>query len=125
MLPETSNMVAKAKRKIRSKTARAMLTWAHYRFKLFLKQAALRRDCIVVDVTEEYTSKTCGRCGHIHSKLGGSKKFKCPECGHEIDRDFNGASNILLKALRDTSFVISNGDIAIVALSGVESDCVA
>ncbi|MBD2572843.1 transposase, partial [Arthrospira platensis FACHB-971] len=27
-------MVAKVKRLIRSKTARAMLTWAHYRFKL-------------------------------------------------------------------------------------------
>ncbi len=34
---ETSDMVAKAKRKIRSKTARAMLTWAHYRFKLTLR----------------------------------------------------------------------------------------
>jgi putative transposase len=30
---ETSDMVAKVKRKIKSKTARAMLTWAHYRFK--------------------------------------------------------------------------------------------
>lgn len=122
---ESSNMVAKAKRKINSKTARAMLTWAHYRFKLFLKQAAVLSGCIVVDVTEEYTSKTCGRCGHVHAKLSGSKKFKCPECGHEIDRDFNGAFNILLKALRDTSFVISNDGIAIVALSDVKSDCVA
>ncbi|MDT9303609.1 MAG: transposase, partial [Limnospira sp. PMC 1281.21] len=33
---ETSNMVAKVKRLIKSKTARAMLTWAHYRFKLTL-----------------------------------------------------------------------------------------
>lgn len=113
---ETSQMVQKAKRKIRSKTARAMLSWAHYRFKLFLKQAALRRGCIVVDVTEEYTSKTCGRCGHIHAKIGGSKNFKCPECGHEIDRDFNGAFNILLKALSDTTFTSSNDGVAIVAL---------
>ncbi|RAQ39877.1 transposase [Arthrospira sp. O9.13F] len=30
-------MVAKVKRLIRSKTARAMLTWAHYRFKLTLR----------------------------------------------------------------------------------------
>lgn len=113
---ETSQMVAKAKRKIRSKTARAMLTWAHYRFKLFLKQAAVRRGCIVVDVTEEYTSKTCTRCGHVHTKLGGAKKFKCPECGHELDRDMNGAFGIMLKARRDTSFVISDDGIAIVTL---------
>ncbi|MGB7710177.1 MAG: zinc ribbon domain-containing protein, partial [Microcoleus sp.] len=36
-------------------------------------------------------------------KLSGSKVFKCPECGHILDRDQNGAFNILLKALRDTS----------------------
>ena len=113
---ETSQMVQKAKRKIRSKTARAMLTWAHYRFKLFLKQAAMRRGCIIVDVTEEYTSKTCTRCGHVHTKLGGSKKFKCPSCAHELDRDMNGAFGILLKALSDTTCVISDDGVAIVAL---------
>jgi putative transposase len=113
---ETSSMVAKAKRKIRSKTARAMLSWAHYRFKLFLKQAALPRGCIVVDVTEEYTSKTCVRCGYVHTKLGASKKFKCLECSHELDRDMNGAFGIMLKALSDTTFTISNDGVAIVAL---------
>ena len=113
---ETSQMVQKVKRKIRSKTARAMLTWAHYRFQLFLKQAARRRGCIIVDVTEEYTSKTCTRCGHIHTKLGGSKKFKCPSCAHELDRDMNGAFGVLLKALSDTTYVISDDGVAIVAL---------
>ena len=122
---ETSQMVQKTRRKIRSKTARAMLTWAHYRFKLFLKYKAHRRGCTVVDVTEEYTSKTCTRCGHIHTKLGGSKKFKCPECGHALDRDMNGAFGILLKTLRDTSYAISDDGVAIVALSGDVSDCVA
>jgi transposase len=43
--------------------------------------------------------KTCGRCGHIHEKLGGNKRFKCPACGLEIDRDANGARNILLRYL--------------------------
>jgi putative transposase len=113
---ETSQMVQKAKRKIRSKTARAMLSWAHYRFKLFLRQAAYCRGCTIVDVTEEYTSKTCTRCGHIHAKLGGSKKFKCPKCRHKLPRDFNGAFGILLKALSDTTFAINDDGVAIVAL---------
>ncbi|MFP4124339.1 MAG: zinc ribbon domain-containing protein, partial [Coleofasciculus sp.] len=55
--------------------------------------------CVVVDVTEEYTSKTCSKCGHIHTKLGGNKHFVCPSCGHAIGRDINGAFNILLKDL--------------------------
>ncbi|MEA5592961.1 zinc ribbon domain-containing protein [Rivularia sp. UHCC 0363] len=45
------------------------------------------------------------KCGHIHKKLGGSKHFKCPKCGYEIDRDFNGAVGIFLKAMWDTTFI--------------------
>ena len=100
---ETQQMVKKGKRKLTTKTARAMVTLSHYRFQQTLKHQATKYGCVVVDVTEEYTSKTCSKCGHVHRKLSGSKTFKCPECGHTLDRDLNGAFNILLKALRDTS----------------------
>lgn len=101
---ETSQMVAKTrkkKRKINSKTVRQMLNWSHYRFKQTLKFQAFKRGCTVLDVTEEYTSKTCTSCGHVHVKLGSSKKFKCPACGHTLPRDWNGALGIFFKALRD------------------------
>ncbi|NJM72336.1 MAG: transposase [Scytonema sp. RU_4_4] len=101
---ETSQMVAKTgnkKRKINSKTVRQMLKWSHFRFKQTLKFQAFKRGCTVMDVTEEYTSKTCTKCGHVHVKLGSSKKFKCPSCGHKLPRDWNGALGIFLKALRD------------------------
>jgi putative transposase len=83
-------------RTIRSKTARSMLTWAHYRFRTFLTHKALERGKEVVVVTEEYTSKTCGACGHMNAKFS-SKVFKCAACGIEMDRDANGARNIFLK----------------------------
>ncbi|MEG3934130.1 transposase [Microcoleus sp. B13-B4] len=102
---ETQQMVKKGKRSLATKTARAMVTLSHYRFKQMLKHQATKHGGVVVDVTEEYTSKTCSKCGQIHTKLGGSKVFKCPECGHTLDRDKNGAFNILLKALRDTSLM--------------------
>jgi putative transposase len=79
-------MVAKARRKIKSKTARAMLTWAHYRFKMTLKHQAEITGTIVLDVTEEFTSKTCTRCGHVHTRLGGSKVFHCPSCGFTLSK---------------------------------------
>jgi len=44
------------------------------------------------------TSKTCGKCGHVHARLGGKKIFKFPECGYIADRDANGAFGITLKA---------------------------
>ena len=100
---ESSNMVRRTARKIKSKTARAMLTWAHYRFKQVLKHQASLRGCVVVETSEAYTSKTCAKCGQIHEKLGGSKVFKCPKCGHVIKRDWNGALNIMLRVLSDTT----------------------
>ncbi len=108
---ESSQMVAKSgkkKRKLHTKTVRQMLNWAHYRFKQTLKFHALKRGATVIDVTEEYTSKTCTKCGHVHQSLGGSKHFKCPHCGHSIPRDWNGALGIFLKALRDTACVDSS-----------------
>jgi len=100
---EVQNMVKRGKRRLSTKTARKMVTWSHYRFKQTLKHQAAKYGCVVVDVTEEYTSTTCSKCGHIHSKLGGNKRFVCPSCGHNIGRDINGAFNRMLKALRDTS----------------------
>ena len=99
---ETQQMVQRSTRRIRSKTARAMLTWSHYAFRQFLLHKSREYPwCKIVVVTEEYTSKTCGGCGALHAKLGGSKVFKCPACGFTVDRDANGARNILLKFLTE------------------------
>ncbi len=95
---ETQQMIVRNQRKITSKTVRAMITWSHYRFKqrlLFKRQE--HPWCKVVICDEAYTSKTCGMCGNLHHSLGGNKKFVCPTCGAEIDRDVNGARNILIK----------------------------
>jgi len=94
---ETSNMV----QKLRSKTARAMLTWAHHRFKEFLKFKGREYSCHVIEVNEAYTSKTCSNCGKIQN-IGSKKIFRC-KCGLEIDRDLNGAKNIYL---RNISFAL-------------------
>jgi len=110
---ESAKMVARAGRKFGSKTARAMLTWAHYRFKQFLKFQAQKKNVVVVDVSEAYTSKTCTKCGHIHTKLGGAKVFRCPKCNHRLPRDWQGALGVMLRALRDTAFLFRNGQNAI------------
>src|SRR6188508_659895 len=34
---------------------------------------------------------------HLHATLGGAKVFRCPRCALVIDRDHNGARNVLLK----------------------------
>jgi putative transposase len=97
---ETSQMIRKGQRKISSKAARAMCTWSHYRFrKRFAEKTREFPWCKLVICDEHYTSKTCGRCGELNHKLGGSKTFHCEKCGIVIDRDINGARNILLRYL--------------------------
>jgi putative transposase len=98
-----------------------MLTWTPYRFKQIIKHQADKNGSIVVDLSEAYTSKTCGNCGHIHQKLGGSKVFKCPNCQTVIERDWNGARNILLRALSDSTCSVTNDGIAIVTSPALHS----
>ncbi|GBC07164.1 hypothetical protein RclHR1_00730013 [Rhizophagus clarus] len=77
-----------------------MCTWSHFHFRQHLIHKAREYPwCQVVICTEEYTSKTCGFCGYIHKKLDGSKEFCCPQCKTKLDRDINGARNILLRYL--------------------------
>lgn len=71
----------------------------HYQFKQRLIFKGNSSNTNVFIVNESYTSKTCGRCGVLNNKLGSSKIFKCNSCNLIIDRDFNGARNILLKHL--------------------------
>ena len=82
-------------------TARWTYNRTTYRFKqrLLANKAREYPWCKVLIVDEAYTSKTCGMCGHIHQSLGGNKVFRCPHCSFEIDRDVNGARNILLRFL--------------------------
>jgi putative transposase len=97
---ETSQMVGKAGRKIRSKTVRSMLTFAHYRFKLFLKHKAFEYGKTVLDVCEAYTSKTHPETGEVRN-VGSAKRIKLLN-GDWVNRDIVGARNILLRALVDT-----------------------
>jgi len=96
---ETSQMAGKAGRKIKSKTVRNMLTFAHYRFKLFLKHKAFEYGKTVIDVSEAYTSKTHPQSGEVKA-IGGAKRIKLLD-GSWIGRDYVGAFNIMLKALVD------------------------
>lgn len=92
--------VRKDGRNIPKKVARALNVLAHGKFRSYLKyRASLTSDRVIIVQNEAYTSKTCGACGHIHSKLGTSKIFKCPNCSYKADRDIHGARNILLKSL--------------------------
>ncbi|OQX03005.1 MAG: hypothetical protein BWK73_40910 [Thiothrix lacustris] len=101
---ETSNMVIKACRKIKSKTVRGMLTLKHYTFSQRLEQKCFERGKVLVRVCEAYTSKTASWTGEVIRNLGGRKTIKSG--GFVVDRDENGARGIFLRALVDSPILI-------------------
>ena len=101
---ETHDLTQRAGRRIRSKTARMMLTFRHYEFKQRLKWKAWQRGALVLDVDEAYTSKTRSWDGTVNTKLGGAKAIR-DDTGFGMDRDVNGARGIFLRALGDSPFL--------------------
>ena len=82
--------------RLNAKVSFVLNALSHYKFQQHLLHKAEEYGCRVVVVTEEYTSKTCGRCGRIGSVFKEREK-RCDHCGYRMNRDINGARNILIK----------------------------
>lgn len=85
--------------KLHKSTKRNLLQLKHFKFRTkLISKSELNSNKIIV-CTEEYTSKTCTCCGTINPNLGCSEVYKCNSCKMILDRDINGARNILIKNL--------------------------
>ena len=80
---------------------RNLLQMKHFLFRQRLEQKCLMRKCTMTICTEEYTTMTCGRCGSL-KKVGSLDVYSCPNCKLVVDRDVNGARNILIKVLNES-----------------------
>ena len=98
---ETSEMAQRGQRKLRSKSVRMLLGFAHFRFRTFLTWKAWQTGKQVMVVNEAYTSKTCSWSGEIIRNLGGRKVVRGSD-GVSLERDINGARGIFLRALGDS-----------------------
>jgi transposase len=84
-------------KKMSKMTKRLLYMFSFFSFKLKLKYKCETYNKKLVIVDESFTSKTCGNCGCLND-VGGSEWYTCDKgCRMEIDRDVNGARNILLK----------------------------
>lgn len=70
---------------------------SHYKFKEKLIHQGKKYNSNIHIVTEEYTTKTCGKCGNLNHFIGSSKMFWCLKCNIEMERDYQAARNILIK----------------------------
>jgi putative transposase len=81
-----------------SGVSRKLLQLSHGDFKQKMIYYAKTKHRNLYIVGEEYSTKTCGSCGHIQV-MEAKKTFDCEHCKARIDRDYNGARNICLKLL--------------------------
>ena len=84
-----SKKMKKSKRNLDNERIRKMLILSHYQFEEKLKRVCERIRTNMIMVSEEYTSKTCGKCGKENKGLGKSKTFVCVDgdCGYRVDRE--------------------------------------
>lgn len=67
-----------------------------YKFRERLKFKCDEYNIPYVLSDESYTSKTCSRCASVNNVIK-NRRLKCSTCNFSVDRDCNGALNILFK----------------------------
>lgn len=98
---EMVKMVKKSNRRLPKKVVRAMNCFRFYEFKERLKLKCKENGVTFVESSEAFTSKTNSFTGELMENLGSKEKFMFNNVS--IDRDINGARNILIRAMRDAS----------------------
>lgn len=82
---------------------RDLLQLKHYLFRTrFQNKCNLLKNTKVIICTEEFTSKTCSRCGKVNY-IGAAEVFRCSECKLKADRDINASRNIFIKCTSEHS----------------------
>jgi transposase len=94
--PELSSKFMKAKKSQQYKNYVDFIS--HYKFTSKLKLACESFNRNYLYTSESYTSRTCCCCGHVNDKYI-EKTLDCTNCDSIMDRDINGANNILIRFL--------------------------
>ncbi|MFP4051451.1 MAG: RNA-guided endonuclease InsQ/TnpB family protein, partial [Thermoplasmata archaeon] len=79
------------------KMNRKLHNFPHWKLREYIKYKAKWEGIKVIEVSESYTSQRCSRCGEIGDRHKG--RFRCDNCGLEIDADKNGAHNIARRGI--------------------------
>jgi putative transposase len=89
---------------------RSMHQWSFNRLRDLLTYKAEECGCVVVDIDPHHTSQRCSRCGHVHrSNRCSQSRFKCRNCGFELNADLNGSRNIAVKYLASVGTADAGG----------------
>ncbi len=89
---------------------RAMHQWSFNRLRDLLVYKAEECGCVVAVVDPRHTSQCCSRCGDVHrSNRQSQSRFKCQNCGFELNADLNGSRNLGSKYLASIGIADAGG----------------
>ena len=96
-------------KKFRKKTKTAMNNWSFFQLEQFIIYKAEAKGISVFKIQPQYTSQTCSKCGYCDKNNRHGSKFKCKQCGFQLNADLNGSRNIRDKYLADPTKAKSAG----------------
>jgi putative transposase len=73
--------------------------WARGQFEAYVRYKARRLGCTTNQIPEDFSTRTCSTCGHVHSSAPRGRVFRCPGCRATVNRDANGGANICSRAV--------------------------
>lgn len=75
-------------------------SWAFNQLFQYVKYKAREHGIAVEQVSPQYTSQRCSKCGFTVKKNRNGSSFECQSCGYTLHADYNAAKNIGTKLLR-------------------------
>lgn len=69
-------------------------SWSPGELRRFIVYKAETKGKAVVEINAQYTSQRCSRCGFVHRSNRLGLRFRCRNCGFELNADLNAARNI-------------------------------
>jgi len=91
------NLKGLRRRKVGKRLRKKLHKWAYKDLIQKIEYKVKLNGVPVKFIDPRSTSKTCSKCGYVRSRVVG-RKFKCPKCGFQLDRDLNAARNIAKRA---------------------------
>jgi len=75
--------------------------WPIYKLHKMIEYKAEEKGIGLKYVDPRYTSRRCFKCGHIskQNRKNGGESFKCVECGHNENADYNAAKNLAIPGI--------------------------
>jgi IS605 OrfB family transposase len=95
VVEDLKNVKKNSKGKINKKFNNKLQRWSYSKVLNKLSLICEEKGINLIKVNPSYTSQMCSRCGSIYKESRNGEKFKCIDCGFEIDADLNAAINIL------------------------------